>query len=568
MRNSRTFISCLQTVVLILGLGCLFSTAYAQRSAKVKASDVPVADRFDQVRMVFMASGGPVIADLRLAVSGKPYRQWIGAFLARLLDGDNSGTLTKAELSLIPKRFRQLLGLTDSLVLSPSLIVGSAASDSDAVRLSEFQAWVRTRLPQAFNLIAQPQAGDDAVRLSSLLDTTNDGRVSPEELQKAAYILRFRDLDNDETLALTELLPYRDPTSQRADVTPEVANLPFFNITDEAASADAAERIILRYGTADGRVSAARLRLAAAASAAELPEYLGRTELQQLLLTVPVHLTLEFKLSDKANLSDLTVQISDFAASFCRLDSSERGLAVTVIDGLQLELRARGGGANDRMITRGLLGQEFSRADGDRSQSLDDSEYQQLAGAVLQAGVTAEFADLDADDDLQLTRTELLGYVEREQAAVASRIEVAVEQQGKTLFSRLDIDEDRRLTRRELLTGAKQFTQLDSDQDQHISEQDLQTRYVLSFGLGRSELRRQDGMNRLLSMMATNDAILPSAAALSGPVWFQRMDRNRDGDVSAREFLGAAEIFQRLDTDQDGLLSAVEAESTANQPRP
>jgi hypothetical protein len=78
-------------------------------------------------------------------------------------------------------------------------------------------------------------------------------------------------------------------------------------------------------------------------------------------------------------------------------------------------------------------------------------------------------------------------------------------------------------------------------------------------------MRRENGMNSMQPMMTANDAILPSQAALSGPVWFQRMDRNRDGDVSSREFLGSAEIFQRLDADQDGLLSAVEAEAAVNQ---
>jgi hypothetical protein len=37
------------------------------------------------------------------------------------------------------------------------------------------------------------------------------------------------------------------------------------------------------------------------------------------------------------------------------------------------------------------------------------------------------------------------------------------------------------------------------------------------------------------------------------------MDRNHDGDVSAREFLGTAEDFRKLDADGDGLIDAKEA---------
>jgi hypothetical protein len=37
------------------------------------------------------------------------------------------------------------------------------------------------------------------------------------------------------------------------------------------------------------------------------------------------------------------------------------------------------------------------------------------------------------------------------------------------------------------------------------------------------------------------------------------MDRNRDGDVSPKEFLGTREQFRRLDADGDGLISLAEA---------
>jgi hypothetical protein len=48
-----------------------------------------------------------------------------------------------------------------------------------------------------------------------------------------------------------------------------------------------------------------------------------------------------------------------------------------------------------------------------------------------------------------------------------------------------------------------------------------------------------------------------------GPAWFRRMDRNRDGDVSRREFFGSREQFDRLDRDGDGLISPAEADAAA-----
>jgi Ca2+-binding EF-hand superfamily protein len=44
----------------------------------------------------------------------------------------------------------------------------------------------------------------------------------------------------------------------------------------------------------------------------------------------------------------------------------------------------------------------------------------------------------------------------------------------------------------------------------------------------------------------------------AAPNWFRNMDRNGDGDVSPREFLGPLEDFQKLDSDRDGLISPAE----------
>ena len=54
----------------------------------------------------------------------------------------------------------------------------------------------------------------------------------------------------------------------------------------------------------------------------------------------------------------------------------------------------------------------------------------------------------------------------------------------------------------------------------------------------------------------------PRGRPAAGPAWFRRMDRNRDGGVSRREFLGTREQFERLDqATATALVSPVEADA-------
>src|SRR5262249_57935908 len=72
------------------------------------------------------------------------------------------------------------------------------------------------------------------------------------------------------------------------------------------------------------------------------------------------------------------------------------------------------------------------------------------------------------------------------------------------------------------------------------------------------------GSFQLFGTGGTGESTVPRIAAAPrapvGPIWFQRMDRNMDGDLTWKEFLGPRHVFEMLDADGDGLIDPQEAE--------
>ena len=86
----------------------------------------------------------------------------------------------------------------------------------EEVPAQQFSDWLSQQLDPGLEVVAESLPPAQAVRLGSLVDSDNDGRVSSEELGDGLYTLRFRDLDDDQTFSVSELLPFRDPRNQQA----------------------------------------------------------------------------------------------------------------------------------------------------------------------------------------------------------------------------------------------------------------------------------------------------------------------------------------------------------------
>ena len=565
-------IACFLALIFVIATSGVASCQQPAKSAVENRARAEKQSRSDdRATLIVFAPVGPVFVDLRLTVSRVPYREWVAQFLAKDMDVDKSGRLDSNELNLLTESIKQLISVQNSSDILKAMNAASEISTpsdqaSADVAVADFTEWLRNHIPRAFDLIAQPQAADDAVRLASLVDVDHDGAISEDELHTASRTLRFRDLDNDETFSVSELLPYRDPRSQNAAVAPDAVSLPFFHVIDRESAERAAERIVQRYGK-EGSVPVNLLRQTNQnqADAVSSEKALTASEVLDIVEKPQFHMVMEVSLSVQANTSNVKVAISRDASEFCKPVAKQVfGEYSLAIDGLPLKIQALGGTANDRRNTQGYLGQTFVMSDGDKNQYLDEGEFSGMIEALTRSGVRGDFVAVDFNGDKMITRDEVFSFAKRDQMAVASRVQVSVKQDGKTLFGILDKNSDRRLSVREMRTGAEFLKPYDFNGDNKFADSELGTEFVLAISLGRPEFRRASGQSEMMSGgMNSGDAILPGSDSLIGPEWFRRMDRNQDGDVSAREFLGKKEQFTSIDTNSDQLLSADEATAVA-----
>src|SRR5262249_42136761 len=116
----------------------------------------------------------------------------------------------------------------------------------------------------------------------------------------------------------------------------------------------------------------------------------------------------------------------------------------------------------------------------------------------------------------------------------------------------LDANADGRVSEREKRLAAASLAQLERNGIPGIQKDEGVRHFHIEFSRGTYQLFGA-------SDQPTAQAPAFQRRQLSGPIWFQRMDRNNDGDLIWNEFLGPRWVFDQLDVDSDELLDSTEA---------
>ncbi len=599
--------SCFFLGSLWIAMACCLTAGADSRSSPAANGDVQ--------NIVFFSESRPVLIRLHTLGDGKSSQAAWDEFLHDLLsylDTDKNGILSQEEAARTPPA--QVL--TSNIFLYPGQFALVSPLDSpqpnrngqitiEELRQYYFQSGApfqvhvqpgqaravvlpgtNRNVNQSLNAVALDAA------LNNLLDTNHDGHFSREELNAAPVRLLPRDADDDEMV-----------TGQEISLEPDRGGFRMFQVLQSAASSrgpgsaflvlapgesstNLAERLLKRYGKQGATPDRMLTRHSSGLDEASFNQLdrngdgaLDSEELAGFAYRLPdVELTIDIRMAIQPEGDSASKVVGAPAA---RLDgvvevgplrlttrltalsvnarAAPGGGSVLSLGPTTLDLRVGGSSTpQDRTpaSARDTYKTRFGDTDQDKNGYLDANEARSFAA------FGALFKLMDVDSNGKLTENELLAYfdkmIELRAQVAASCAGLSVVDDGSGLFNLFDPNGDGRLSVRELRQAASSLDSQDRNRDGFVGRDEIPHSYVATFVRGAVD------MTPVFRGMMMNTTLAQSPALKStpvrGPLWSRKMDRNQDGDVSRREFVGTDEQFSRIDADGDGLISGEEAE--------
>jgi Ca2+-binding EF-hand superfamily protein len=556
-------------------LACLLASALALADAPPAEAFAALGDEAVQ-DLVVLGETRPIILRVRIMIGGRPFRAaWsesVRALHTRLdRDGDGKLTVKEAESGALPLPL-PVPAAAGAAPAAPRRVELDVNPKDGVVTVDELADALRGAAgPLHVQVDGLAERRTDA--LFDSLDRDKDGQLTRPELASIAGTLRRLDRDDNELIGADEVAPAEVATAANVMMMNRPARAPGVPAVFELEARESPLRLVRlllrkydtgsasRPGKPDAKLSPEEFAIAPEAFAAADTSgdgTLNAEELRRYLENAPRDSILDVAFTTDATGRAVArvrgadggppaaVKVRQLAEGVVEIDAGLIRLDVHVDDGA---------GAAD--AARRALRAQFDAADGDGNGYVEQSELTGDNG--LPSPLSGLFAVLDRDGDGKLYPRELDDYVTHQAASARGRLTLTASDEGRAVFGMLDLDRDRQLGAREVLDTFARISACDRDGDGRIAPEEIP--HHIQITLARGDLSRLIATTPAKVAAVQAVVVPPRPRPTAGPAWFRRMDRNRDGDVSRREFLGTREQFERLDRDRDGLIAPAEADA-------
>ena len=542
----------------------------------VRTAPDPAAEPFE---IVFFARTRPLRVRIHILHEGRtPMAQWEETLktLFRAFDRDGDGRLDQREAELIFSKAEiqtmfgggvgyrvQTGGPMPSLEALDRDGDGSVSFDEFAHYYDELTGEL-ARSKEAPNYAATPDLLTPEI--FARLDTNNDSKLSEAELKAAEKLLLALDGDEDECVSALEItsnpvknkIPVLSTGGAGLGMMERPAGKPVAGPTDihcfrGSIPGSVVQQMLKRYDK-DGDFELGRDEIALPKELFDKLDKNGDDQLDAKELdawrTGPPDLSVELNTAVKAErcTAKLSPPPKVYAAGIAAIQTTPDRLIVTV-HGQTLDLGASPavGQPGNSDNPYGYLfppGKEFLV-----EKDLVGPQYQLLR--VL-------FDPADFDGDGKLTRAEFERYYRLQQSVSRQSLGLFHQTRVPNLFTLLDSNNDGKLSVKELRSAYDRLIPLEPSGGKMVTRAILQPAAVVRLG---HWIDGNYDPNLLPQQTGTAGYGALPVAPGAGPIWFRKMDRNGDGDVSRTEFVGSKVSFDAIDANKDGLISLEEAEA-------